>query len=415
MEEKKKIKVGIGFATGRKSFQKILNTYVYSWQESNLTEQEHIKIDLLVAYDLKYSNTKSINYTKINQKLLKLIDDTYFIGDKFIKNEIKNLIKNGIIDDKQAKMLFEKGYAAKRNIILYTAIKNNIDYLLFIDDDEYPIAVTKNNDYIIWSGQQVLLSHLENIKKADITNGHHCGYISPIPHIEYNEKLSENDFRFFIEAISNDIINWDNIKSTMNNGGVKYANKNILIGKTIEEVKEEIGSKFITGSNLCINLTDLKRIKPFYNPIGARGEDTFLATCLSKNKVVRVPCYTFHDGFSTYNCLMDGVLPLKLKRIDAQDEKNITRFYKACIGWVRYKPLLIYITQNEKYEEKIKQMKENLTKTIPKISNYFGRNEFNNIFKELEYYDKNVKKHYNEYLESQKIWSKICKYLDEQK
>ena len=42
MEKVKKINVGIGFATGRKSFQKILKTNVYNWEESGLTEKEKI-------------------------------------------------------------------------------------------------------------------------------------------------------------------------------------------------------------------------------------------------------------------------------------------------------------------------------------------------------------------------------------
>ena len=56
--------------------------------------------------------------------------------------------------------------------------------------------------------------------------------------------------------------------------------------------------KFISGANLCFNLKNYKNFPPFYNPPGARGEDTFLSTCLSECSVRKVPCYTFHDGFS---------------------------------------------------------------------------------------------------------------------
>ena len=61
---------------------------------------------------------------------------------------------------------------------------------------------------------------------------------------------------------------------------------------------------------------------------------------------------------------MDGVLPVDLKRIEADSEKIITRFYRACIGWIRYKPLLIYITQREQYESKIAEMRSKLEKTL---------------------------------------------------
>lgn len=411
MEKDKNIRVGIGFATGRRSFQKVLKTYVYNWQESGLTEKENIRLDLLVAYDLKYSNTEPADYTNISKEVLGLIDDTYFIGNAAITQEVEYLTSAKIIDEEEARLFFGSGYAAKRNAVLYTAMKNSIDYLVFLDDDEYPVAVTNTRSTAIWGGQHVLSTHLNHIKHADITNGHHCGYISPIPYIRFNDTMTETDFRLFIEAISNDIINWDTIRSVMDNGGVTYADTKILVTDEAEEVPEVSHTKFISGANLCINLTRPDRVSPFYNPPGARGEDTFLSTCLGQRKVLRVPCYAFHDGFSTYNHLMDGVLPTKLKYIQADSEQIITRFYRACIGWIRYKPLLIYITQREHYEVKIEEMREKLLVTLPKICAYFGRTDFMNISKELEHYHKNVKKHYEQFLKTQQVWAKISNFL----
>ena len=411
MENKNGINVGIGFATGRKSFQKILKTYIYNWRESGLTKEKSIRLNLLAAYDLKYSNTIPTDYTNVSKKLLDLIDDTYFIGKTAIQAEIEYLIGENVVNEEEAKLIFGSGYAAKRNIVLYTALKNNMDYLVFLDDDEYPMAVTNTRSTVIWGGQQVLGTHLRNISQADITNGHHCGYISPIPYIEFNKIMTEQDFRLFIEAISNDIVNWDTVHTVMNNGGVTYADTKVLVSDSSEEVQEVSHTKFISGANLCINLTRPERVLPFYNPPGARGEDTFLSTCLSQRKVLRVPCYTFHDGFSTYNHLMSGVLPIKLKYIKADSEPIATRFYLACIGWVRYKPLLLYITQRDHYKEKINEMREHLAATLPKVCAYFGREDFMNISVELERYDRNVKKHYQQFIETQQIWTRICGFL----
>ena len=407
MEKVKKINVGIGFATGRKSFQKILKTNVYNWEESGLTEKENISLNLFVAYDLKYSNTKSTDYTNVSKDVLNLIDSSHFIGSTALQEEIDYLINENIIDKEEAQLFFGRGYAGKRNAVLYFAMKNKMDYLIFLDDDEYPMAVTNTRSTAIWGGQHVLSTHLKYIKDADITNGHHCGYISPIPHIEFNDTMTEDDFRLFIEAISNDIINWDTIHSVMKNGGVTYADTKILVRDEVEEVQQVNHTKFISGSNLCINLTNPKRVSPFYNPPNARGEDTFLSTCLGERKVLRVPCYTFHDGFSNYRNLMNGVLPIKLKNIPANSEAIVNRFYRACIGWVRYKPLLIYITQQDHYEEKIEEMREQIAASLPSICNYFGRRDFMNISLELEKYNRNVKKHYQQYLKTQEICEKI--------
>jgi hypothetical protein len=311
-------------------------------------------------------------------------------------------------------MIFGQGYAAKRNAVLYCAIKSNFDYLIFMDDDEYPMAVTNSRHTVLWGGQHVLLNHLKFISQADITNGHHCGYISPIPYMQFNDDMSEADFRSFIEAISNDIINWDKLKRIMQDGGVTYANKDILTSDDYAEVKEVNKAKFISGANLCINLTDACRVFPFYNPPGARGEDTFLSTCLSDRRVLRVPVYTFHDGFSTYNDLLHGVLPIRLKFIKADTEKIVTRFYKACIGWIRYKPLMLYITQPDCYEKKIEDMKNQLKETLPKICAYFEQPNFMNVLSELEKYNRNVKKHYSDFIETQQIWAKIMAHFAKQ-
>lgn len=411
MYQGKEINVGIGFATGRKSFQRILKTNIYNWRESGMTQEKKIRLNLLVAYDLEYSSTKATDYTNVSKQLLDSIDDAYFIGKTAIQKEISYLMQESVIDKTQAQLIFGRGYAAKRNIILYTALKNNLDYLLFLDDDEYPMAVTNTRSSAIWGGQHVLATHLRNIEHSDITNGYHCGYVSPIPYVEFNDILTEQDFRLFIEAISNDIVNWDTIHAVMNNGGVTYADTKILVSDDAEEVQEVNHTKFISGANLCINLTKPNRVSPFYNPPGARGEDTFLSTCLSQRKVLRVPCYTFHDGFSTYHHLMDGVLPIKLKYIRADLESVIKRFYNACIGWIRYKPLLLYITQRENYDKKIDEMQKQLAATLPKVCAYFGREDFMNILKELERYNRNVEEHYQQYLETQQIWTRICAFL----
>jgi hypothetical protein len=413
MQNDKDVKVAIGFATGRKSFQKVLRTNIKNWKESGLVADKRISLNLFVAYDLFYHKTKETDYTNIHPDLVKNIDSSIFIGSVEIKEEIDYLIRENVLNIDEIHMIFGKGYAAQRNAVLYNAIKNNMDYLVFLDDDEYPMAVTNTRDTAIWGGQHVLAQHLKYITEADMTHGNHCGYISPIPYMEFNDTMTEADFRSFIEAISNDIVNWDKLKDVMKNGGVTYADTKILTRDGAIEVEEINRSKFISGANLCINITKPSRVFPFYNPPGARGEDTFLSTCLSERKVMRVPCYTFHDGFSTYNHLLEGVLPIKLKFIKADTDKITTRFYNACIGWVRYKPLLLYITQPEQYAEKIKEMREQLRVTLPKICAYFGKPEFMNVLVELEKYNKKVDKHYGEFVETKRIWAKIMEHFEQ--
>lgn len=409
------MKVGIGFATGRKNFQRVLRTYISNFIESGLAGNDEISLNLLIAYDLTYQKTKATDYTRISPQIVEQIDSVKFIGSSCIKEEMNYLINENVLNLQEARMIFGKGYAAKRNAVLYNAVKQNIEYLIFLDDDEYPVAVTNTRGSAVWGGQHVVATHLKHIMKADITHGSHCGYISPIPFVEFNDTMTESDFRLFIEAISNDIVNWNTVRTTMKNGGVTYADTKVLTSDDAVEVREVNDVKFISGANLSINLTDPRRVLPFYNPLGARGEDTFLSTCLSDRTVLKVPCYTFHDGFSTYNHLLLGVLPIKLKFITADSEQIVNRFYRACIGWIRYKPLFLYITQPDCYEEKIQTIRKQLNEVLPKICTYFNQLAFMNILTELEKYHSNVKKHHQEFLETQRIWAKIMNYFALQK
>ncbi|WP_124066461.1 hypothetical protein [Clostridium sp. E02] len=409
--EKKKINVGVGFVTGRKNFKNVVKTYIDNWNESGLIDNKKIAVNLFVAYDLKYYRTKVSDYKITDDEILTLVDSAYYLGNSAITNEVQDLVEKGVITLKEAKLIFGEGYAMKRNAVLYFALKNKMDYLIFLDDDEYPIATIKINNSIVWKGQEVLSTHINNIKYADMTHGYHCGYISPIPQFEFNEKLSEDEFRIFIESISNDIINWNSIKEKIKDGGVTYADLDVINNNTVEMVKEVNGMKFISGANLGFNLKNLDKLFPFYNPPGARGEDTFLSTCIGVCNIRKVPCYTFHDGFSNYEHLLLGVLPNKLKALKADSGVVTTRFLKAAKGWIRYKPLLLYITQRDNYESEIKKMKEDLSFVIPKICNYFGNEEFKSILDELEFYHTHVEQHYRDFENTKAAWLKIIKYL----
>lgn len=412
--DKKKINVGVGFVTGRRNFKNVVKTYVDSWNEPGMIDNKKNALHLFVAYDLKYKSTKVSDYKITDEEILDMVDSAHYLGNSSIRTEAQYLVEKKVITLNEANLIFGEGYAMKRNAVLYFAIKNNMDYLIFLDDDEYPIATIKINDSIVWKGQEVLATHISNIKYADMTHGHHCGYISPIPNFDFNDKLSEDEFRIFIESISNDIINWDSIKAKMNDGGVTYADLDIINNKTTQFVKEINGTKFISGANLGFNLKNLDKLFPFYNPPGARGEDTFLSTCIGECDIRKVPCYTFHDGFSTYQHLLLGVLPNKLKAMRADSSVITKRFLRASIGWIRYKPLLLYITQKDNYETEIVKMKKNLSKVIPSICSYFANDEFNNILDELEFYHTHVEDHYEDFVNTKSAWLKIMMFLKKQ-
>jgi hypothetical protein len=405
----KTIQLGIGFATGRKSFRKVLSAYIRNWLEAKkkLPDDYKVSLNLFVAYDTDYLKTQSTDYTNLSQDIVDQFDQIVFIGAKNSLRNIERLERHDQFQKSELRSVFGSGYAGKRNAILFSALENRMDYLLFLDDDEYPLAVTKSQDVCLWSGQHIILSHLLEIPNADYTNGLHCGYVSPIPQIPFCEDFSEGDFRSFIEAISNDIINWDNMRRLMRSGGVTYASTEVLMKRQPQEVREVKCCKFISGANLCINLTKPERTFPFFNPPGARGEDTFLSTMLHDRTVLEIPVYAFHDGFSSYKNILSGVLPTELAPIKADSQAIITRFLSACIGWVRYKPLLVYLTNPQGFTQEIDNMRQTLSEVLPKLANYFQNDGFLKVLTELEDYQANAKKHAAQFRLAQTTWQKL--------
>lgn len=401
--------VGIAFVTGRKHFQNVLRSYINNWLEHGLIADKAVRLHLFVVYDLNYFKTQPSDYKNIPPELAEMLDSINFYGRKALNEERDKLVGSGIIDSAEGDLIFGEGYAKKRNAALYFAAKRKMDRLLFIDDDEYPLAVARNRwNNLIWMGQSILGTHLKYGDDADITHGHHCGYISPIPKIQFDNVLTEDDFRDFIDATSNDIITWESVKKTViGDNGITYADVDTIDHGAVSEVKEVMGMKFISGANLCFNLERLRTLPPFYNPPEARGEDAFMSTTLTDQKVVRVPCYTFHDAFLAYKHLLNGVLPTELVGVEARDRMVLERFTKASIGWIRYKPLLTFVTQPERYEQIIADMTRKLDSAIPKLCTYFGTRRFEQISLELARYHRNVRRHHQTFEATKKAWAKV--------
>lgn len=400
--------IGIGFVTGRKQFQNVLKSYISNWLEHGLLKDNEIRLHLFIAYDLKYQKTRISDYKDIPLELAAHVESINFIGTGYVTAETARLKKKGILTDDETNYLFGEGYAKKRNTVMYAALSKKMDCLMFLDDDEYPMAVSQNEaGKLVWMGQSVVGTHLANISAADITHGHHCGYISPIPFMEFDDDLKEPDFKLFIEAISNDIISWDKIRNTViGNQGITFADNDLVNYGRPFEVQEKNGMKFISGGNLCINFKNATSLPPFYNPPGARGEDTFLSTGLSDMRVLKVPCYTFHDGFGMYKHILNGVLPTTLTAT-SMDSVATRRFINASIGWIRYKPLLIYITQSSEYTKVMNEIEDKLRKVVPKLGRFFKTKEFDQVLKEFRHFAKNAPRHFQEFSATKEAWSKL--------
>ena len=403
------IKFGIGFVTGRPNVCKIINsTYERLINQFNELDKK-VELTAYILFDLGYQYTTRIDFYGIIPNVYKDLSIKY-IAPEDIEEEKKRLIGREEFSRADVDLFFGHGHAKGRNSLMYYAVRDKMDYLLFWDDDEYPVACIKNDNTneVIWKEQDNIAMHLKNIKNADVTIGYHCGYISPIPYVELDEDVNEEKFKCYIEALGNDIISWDSIKEKfLKYNGITYANAGIANGEGEYEIKSDGSGKWVAGSTLCLNLNHLSKIPAFYNPEGARGEDTFFSTQLLNSKVIKVPVYHFHDGFLKYTNIARRKYPKVLRKIKSSEEQIEERFFKASRGWIRYKPLFEYITNRENYTEKIAETRKQLEEGIPEVNKLFEHSDFNILLKDLDEYDKNVKKHYNEYIKTNEIWNKL--------
>lgn len=406
--ESKSIDLGIGFVTGRPNACNIINKYYNKILEQVKRFPEHVNVTIFILYDISYQQAVKEEFYKVNPKVYKEINIEY-ITPEDIEEDRKILKGRYDFTTKETNYILGHGHAKGRNTLMYYALKAKMDYLLFWDDDEYPVACIKGaNNEIIWKEQDNIIRHIEAVRNADVSIGYHCGYISPIPYVELNEEIDETVFKKYIEAISNEIVDWESVKDIMiNNNGVTYAKENIANGEGLYEIGTENGRKWVAGSTLCVNLRRIKNIPAFYNPPEARGEDTFFSIMLDECKVFKTPLYHFHDGFLKYTSIMSGKYPKKLRKIEPKDENVGTRFFKASEGWLKYKPLLLYIQNKKGYKEEIDKMREYLEVSVPQINKLFPDMHFEQLIDVLNKYDSEVQKHYKEFIETNKTWNKI--------
>lgn len=412
---KEEINFGIGFITGRPNICNIINNY-YEYIINQVKDlQTQVNFTFFILYDLNYLNTTEDEYYNINPEVHKHIQIKY-LSPKYVQEKRKVVMDRHNITEDEVDLLIGKGYARARNTILYEALEENIDYLLFWDDDEYPLAAVNEGKSIKWIKQDNIFQHLKNIEKADITYGYRCGMINPLPIMKYNDDITEDTYKQFIEAMENEVISWDKVQAMVKNeSGIGYADEQIAVHNKEAEKIERIGKEnFVLGSGICLNLRHLDKIPAFYNPPEARGEDTFFSCALEKlnSTVLRIPVYHFHDAYLKFTFLMEDKFPKKLKKITIEDNGISLRFQRTLTGWTKYKPLLCYIRLNSKqYKTEMEQSKIKLKNNVEKMCKAFENCDLTKLPEILEKYDQNIEKHYEEYIKVNKIWNKIKKEI----
>ena len=202
---KQKINFGIGFISGRPNVCKIINNYEQFMVEQVKDLDIEVDITIYILYDLNYQHTIRTDFYGILPKAYKNMRIKYITPENVIEYQ-KILMSRFGMSNADAKLLIGTGYAKARNTILYCAMQHKMDYILFWDDDEYPVANILEDDQLLWIKQKNILEHIKNIKNTDVSMGYRCGMMNPIPYIQYTDEIKEEDYKNFIDGLENEVI-----------------------------------------------------------------------------------------------------------------------------------------------------------------------------------------------------------------
>ncbi len=242
------------------------------------------------------------------------------------KNELSVLI------GEQKYNLYEKlSYGTMRNNVVLAALTFGADFLLFFDDDVSP-KVLMCSDKNTFEFQEIdfVGSHVSKIKDNDeivATTSDYTGFYI-IPHIDF-PNLEDLLFGLQKENVFSFISSEENKKPIC----AQNISRNIRL------------TTKILGGNLCLDLRELEFLPPFFSSILVmggncylgRGEDTLFAPIVTKfkKKCLDIDLPIFH------NCY--GDFPNKP---DFHHQKNLDRFYLACLGWTIRNPFMNWIRKN---------------------------------------------------------------------
>ncbi len=232
---------------------------------------------------------------------------------------------SGLLEIPDGGKEFEVPYGAYRNRVLFKALLEGIDYLLFFDTDVKPQVLTHlEGAEARWQEIDFVGTHLLSLSKPDVsaTTSEYSGYyiIPPMSFPGIGDLLTGLG-----KGMALDYMEDCHEHQCLNLGPVSPGSPR-LTDKPL-------------GGNLGISLRKARRLAPFFSTIYSfsgliikgRGEDTLLGQAISasKGRIIDIDLHIFHD---TYEGFPD--VP------DVRKESIRDRFYWACLGWIGRNPFL---------------------------------------------------------------------------
>jgi len=245
--------------------------------------------------------------------------DSFLLKLGLTKDEIRAIL--GTPYKEKYKMV---AYGTSRNYLLITALMLGINYLMFFDTDIYPKILSEfHDDNYNFIDIDFVGSHLKYLKEKDVilTTSDYTGYYI-IPRMNF-----PNLTRLLYGVQKEDMFN---VISKIDTPITKNSHS-----KNIFDTQKAL------GGNMALDISRIDILPPFFSTtlilddecFLGRGEDTLFGPEVhGKARCVDIDLLVFHNCFGDF----------PNKPIIAM-QKNLDRFYYACMGWVIRNPFLNWI------------------------------------------------------------------------
>jgi hypothetical protein len=291
----------------------------------NASEHGHVIDRVIVAYS--HSKDES-TITAVNNRIkldLLNVSSTSLLLEEMHRSGIAIEAIDALLELPDGGPDGEIPYGAYRNAVMFKAMLEGINYLLFFDSDVEPRVLTQLEGLDArWEVIDFIGTHIRSLAKEDVTatTSEYSGYyiIPPISFPGLGDLLDGLGKGMALEYM-------EDCKD----------HRCLNLGSSHPGLPRPTDKPL--GGNLGLDLSQPWRLAPFYSTIysysgltvKSRGEDTLLGQAISASggKIMDVDLRIFHHTYEHFPVAPD------IRKKSIRD-----RFYWACLGWIGRNPFL---------------------------------------------------------------------------
>lgn len=388
----------IVFCTGRLTVRPVARMLTLQLERSG--HFERYALSLVFAIDPEFSRCPLEQFV-LSRDIAVRYKSVQYLGPSDCERFARAARRAGVRRRDTDILFGRRGYSSQKNMAIVHSVQHGAEYLLFLDDDEYFVAPFREKSGLAWYEQDVVGVQLSTLRSVDVGSGLKTGYFSPIPS-GLSRHVSEDTLRRLGEVlgVGNEVVTG----STFCGG----ADSLVAYGEDSTVRERSCRRNVLSGGNLCISIEASRAglLPPFLNPPGARGEDAILSTQLSRAKVRQAPVYTFHDPFQQHLGITRGVYPSRLRPASVS-RRSVERLGAACLGWVRYAPLWLRLTETSTWRDRVQQMRDELVTLGPHLSRALNYPGFAQLADNLAHYSMRAGKDLDELMWAREAWPRV--------